>query len=158
VELSLPDEAATTALGAALAAGLAGDLRGLVTLDGPLGAGKSHLVRACLRALGVQGAIRSPTYTLVEPYPLPGGGTALHLDLYRLNGAAEFDALGLDDQPPEETLWLVEWAERIPERMVAPRLAIHLRHEAGGRVARLTPGPGQAGLLECIRRHMKNAH
>ena len=78
----LPDAQATDALGARLAATL--PPRAVVHLRGDLGAGKSTLARAVLRALGVTGTIRSPTYTLVEQYPLAGGGQALHLDLYRI--------------------------------------------------------------------------
>src|SRR3546814_10213315 len=69
--------------------------------DLDLGAGKSTLARAWLRALGVEGPIRSPTYTLVERYPVPGG-EALHLDLYRIGGAGELDFLGLADARSEE--------------------------------------------------------
>ena len=109
----LPDEAATRMLGDALAATQPGTA--IVHLQGELGAGKSTLARAWLRALGVQGAIRSPTYTLVEHYPLPGGGKALHLDLYRIGDAGELEFLGLDDAGA--SLWLVEW----PERRHCPR-------------------------------------
>ena len=83
----LPDADATDALGAALAR--TRPAFAVVHLQGDLGAGKSTLARALLRALGVEGAIRSPTYTLVERYPLPGGGEALHLDLYRIAAAGE---------------------------------------------------------------------
>ena len=68
----------------------------VVHLHGDLGAGKSTLARALLRALGVHGAIRSPTYTLVERYPLADGGEAWHLDLYRIGDAGELEFLGLD--------------------------------------------------------------
>ena len=89
-EFSLPDPDATDALGGALAA--TQPARAVVYLEGDLGAGKSTLARAWLRALGVTGAIKSPTYALVERYPIPGGEAA-HLDLYRLAAAAELDFL-----------------------------------------------------------------
>ena len=81
---------ATDALGAALAR--TRPARGVVHLQGDLGAGKSTLARALLRTLGVTGAIRSPTYTLVERYPLSSGGEAWHLDLYRIGDGASAEA------------------------------------------------------------------
>lgn len=104
----LPDVAATETLGRVLATSR--PARAVVHLHGDLGAGKSTLARALLRALGVRGAIRSPTYTLVERYPLADGAEALHLDLYRIADAGELEFLGLD--PGEGALWLVEWPER----------------------------------------------
>jgi len=104
----LEDAAATDALGAMLAR--TRPERAVVHLQGDLGAGKSTLARALLRTLGVTGAIRSPTYTLVERYPLATGGEAWHLDLYRIGHGAELEFLGLDGD--EATLWLVEWPER----------------------------------------------
>src|SRR6476661_6554433 len=100
----LADAAATDALGQQFARTQPG--QAIVHLHGDLGAGKSTLARAWLRALGVGGAIRSPTYTLVEHYPLAGGGKALHLDLYRIAAAGELEFLALDDAGA--TLWLVE--------------------------------------------------
>ena len=107
IERFLPDTEATDALGRALAA--TQPPQAVVYLHGDLGAGKSTLARAWLRALGVEGPIRSPTYTLVERYPIPGG-EALHLDLYRIGGAGELEFLGLDEAGA--ALWLVEWPER----------------------------------------------
>ena len=94
----LPDAEATAALAAALAA--TAPPGAVVHLEGDLGAGKSTLARAWLRALGVTGPVRSPTYTLVERYPLATGGEALHLDLYRIGDAGELEFLGLDDADP----------------------------------------------------------
>ncbi|MEO6170117.1 MAG: tRNA (adenosine(37)-N6)-threonylcarbamoyltransferase complex ATPase subunit type 1 TsaE, partial [Lysobacter sp.] len=105
-------------------------------LQGDLGAGKSTLARALLRELGVQGAIRSPTYTLVERYPLADGGEAWHLDLYRIADPEELEYLGLDSG--EVTLWLVEWAERGRGGLPAPDLAVQLEWNGGGRRAQLT--------------------
>src|SRR5690606_38829903 len=85
----LRDPDATAALGAALAA--TAPPGAVVHLQGDLGAGKSTLARAWLRALGVTGPVRSPTYTLVERYPLASGGEALHLDLYRIGDAGELE-------------------------------------------------------------------
>ncbi len=97
-----------------LAARLAGvaPATGLLSLRGELGAGKSTFARAFLRSLGVTGTIRSPTYTLVEPYDVtapPGGpGRVLHLDLYRLADPEELDYLGVRDDA-DRALFLVEW-------------------------------------------------
>lgn len=133
-ETFLPEPAATEALAAALAASQ--PPRAVVYLEGDLGAGKSSLARAWLRALGVRGAIKSPTYTLVERYPLPGGEAA-HLDLYRLAGAAELDFLGLDELAADAALWLVEWPDRGQGGLPPPDLRLRLAVEGAGRRARL---------------------
>ena len=106
--LRLADSAATEAAGAALSALLRGRPGGVVYLEGDLGAGKTTLARALLRALGVTGAIKSPTYTLVEPYEV-AGLRLLHMDLYRLMTAEELYGLGVFDDPPGQCWWLVEW-------------------------------------------------
>lgn len=133
--LHLRDAEATDALGAALAR--TRPPRAVVHLHGDLGAGKSTLARALLRALGVRGAIRSPTYTLVERYPL-GDGEAWHLDLYRIADPGELEFLGLDGD--EARLWLVEWPERGAGLLPAPDLRIDLAIDGGGRSAVLRPG------------------
>ncbi|WP_236493207.1 tRNA (adenosine(37)-N6)-threonylcarbamoyltransferase complex ATPase subunit type 1 TsaE [Xanthomonas massiliensis] len=130
--VALPDEAATVALGRALAA--ARPERAVVHLQGDLGAGKSTLARALLRALGVAGTIRSPTYTLVERYPVPGG-EAWHLDLYRIGDPGELDFLGLDEGGA--ALWLVEWPERGRGGLPPADLTVALSIDGPGRRARL---------------------
>jgi len=130
--LQLADTAMTEALGRALAA--TRPMQAVVHLQGDLGAGKSTLARALLRALGVEGAIRSPTYTLVERYPIPAG-EAWHLDLYRIGDAGELDFLGLDDAVA--TLWLVEWPERAGPALPAADLRVELEMSGSGRSARL---------------------
>lgn len=123
--LVLPDPDATDALGARLAQ--TRPPRAVVYLDGDLGAGKSSLARALLRALGVTGPVRSPTYTLVERYPVPGG-EALHLDLYRIADPGELECLALDALADEAVLWLVEWPQRggtaLPSADLRLRLAV----------------------------------
>lgn len=131
-EFALPDPDATAALGERLAG--ARPARAVVFLAGDLGAGKSTLARAWLRALGVTGAIKSPTYALVERYPIPGGEAA-HLDLYRLAAAAELDFLGLDELAAEATLWLVEWPERGAGSLPPPDLRLTLAVDGDGRRA-----------------------
>ena len=102
-ERDLPDTDATEAFGRELAAQLEDGAGGVIYLHGELGAGKTTLVRALLRALGVTGAIRSPTYTLVERHRLHEGEAA-HLDLYRIAQAGELDFLGLQDLLPDLAL------------------------------------------------------
>jgi len=143
--LYLADADATARLAAALAA--TQPPGAVVFLHGDLGAGKSTLARAWLRALGVTGAVRSPTYTLVEPYELAGGGRALHLDLYRIGGAGELEFLGLDDAEGV-ALWLVEWPERGAGALPPADLEVHLALAGPGRSVRLAPatGAGRAWL------------
>ncbi len=145
IESFLADAAATDALGQALAA--TRPPLAVVHLQGDLGAGKSTLARALLRALGVQGAIRSPTYTLVERYPV-AGGEAWHLDLYRIGDAGELDFLGLDDATA--TLWLVEWPERGRGGLPPTDLVVSLAIEGQGRRARLSAS--SAGGREWLER------
>src|SRR5690606_26756473 len=134
IERFLPDTDATDALGRALAA--TRPASAVVHLSGDLGAGKSTLARAWLRALGVEGPIRSPTYTLVERYPVPGG-EALHLDLYRIGGAGELEFLGLDEAGA--VLWLVEWPDRGTGGLPAADLQVELAVRGEGRAVRVRP-------------------
>jgi tRNA threonylcarbamoyladenosine biosynthesis protein TsaE len=146
--LFLADADATAILAAALAQ--TQPSLAVVFLHGELGAGKSTLARAWLRALGVQGAIRSPTYTLVEHYPLPTGGKGLHLDLYRIGDAGELEFLALDDA--EATLWLVEWPERGARALPAPDLDVTLCISGTGREAQLSAGtPAGRAWLERLQ-------
>ncbi len=134
--LELPDLAATRALAAKLAAMLRpGDA---ILLEGPLGAGKSELARALLRAAAGDPALEvpSPTFTLVQLYALPGG-PAYHFDLYRLSGPEELGELGWDEA--REGVVLVEWPERLGA--LAPRDAL---------VIRLAPGEGEEARIATL--------
>ncbi|MCS6890002.1 MAG: tRNA (adenosine(37)-N6)-threonylcarbamoyltransferase complex ATPase subunit type 1 TsaE [Rhodovarius sp.] len=107
----LPDPAATDALATRLAAlARPGDA---ILLEGPLGAGKSAFARAFLRALAADPGLEvpSPTFTLIQSYPLPGGVEAHHLDLYRLSSPAEVAALGFEEL--REGIVIVEWPDRL---------------------------------------------
>jgi tRNA threonylcarbamoyladenosine biosynthesis protein TsaE len=142
MRLKLPAPADTDALGAAL--GSSRPARAVLYLHGDLGAGKSTLARAMLRALGVQGAIRSPTYTLIERYALAAGEgktpeDAVHLDLYRIAAAAELEFLGLDDLAAQTALWLIEWPERGGAALPPADLHIRLGLDGEGRDADLVP-------------------
>jgi tRNA threonylcarbamoyladenosine biosynthesis protein TsaE len=108
-----------------------------VFLSGELGAGKSTFARGVLRALGAQGPIKSPSYTLLESYALPDVN-AVHLDLYRLIDPAELEHLGLADYHRPGFLWLIEWPERGAGRLPAPDLHFQLSiTEQGHRIERI---------------------
>jgi len=127
--LFLPDDAATAALGATIAAGLRpGDI---VSLEGDLGAGKTALARAIIRALAGDPALEvpSPTFAIIQPYETKSG-PILHADLYRLTDASEVDELGLLDDP--EAIVLVEWAERAQQVLDAVTMVVQLAIPPGG--------------------------
>jgi tRNA threonylcarbamoyladenosine biosynthesis protein TsaE len=134
MKIILPDIQATEMLGRQLAQTLPS--RAVMYLHGEIGAGKSSFARALLRELGVTGAIKSPTYTLIERYPLLKGEAA-HLDFYRITAASELDFLGLDEVMELAVLWLVEWPER--GRGVLPKadMQLQLETQGDGRLATL---------------------
>ena len=96
-------------LGAMLACFLRGE--GVIHLSGGLGAGKTTLCRGILRAMGHLGAVKSPTFTLVEPYQI-SGSEVYHFDLYRLADASELDYIGIDEYFGKNKLCLIEWPEK----------------------------------------------
>ena len=139
MSIDLPDEAATVALGGRIASILTqGDV---VLLTGELGAGKTALARAILRALGVTEHVPSPTFTLVQAYET-SALVVRHFDLYRIEAANELDELGLEDALSEGAA-LIEWPERAAGRLPPDALQVDLT-VAGEtlRRARLT-GPAQ---------------
>jgi tRNA threonylcarbamoyladenosine biosynthesis protein TsaE len=153
VDLILPDEPATQRVGAALAATLPeiGRENLLVSLSGELGSGKTTLARGFLRALGVAGTVRSPTFTLVEPYET-ARGVVHHLDLYRLEpGAAALEGIGYRDLRAMPGLVLVEWPERAGATLGLADLRVKLDLEGTGRRISLVPGSegGRAWLEAC---------
>ena len=96
-----------------------------IHLSGDLGAGKTTLARGFLRACGVTGPVRSPTYTLVEVYETPAV-SIVHLDLYRLLDPAELEPLGLRDWARPGYVWLIEWPERGQGHLPLPDLSVTL--------------------------------
>ncbi|MCB1801788.1 MAG: tRNA (adenosine(37)-N6)-threonylcarbamoyltransferase complex ATPase subunit type 1 TsaE [Gammaproteobacteria bacterium] len=128
LETELHGEAEQLAFGESLASALgAPGLRLLVFLEGELGAGKTTLVRGFLAGLGHRGPVRSPTYTLIEPYDV-GGRRVYHLDLYRIADPDELEFLGLRELLAEPALVLVEWPQRGAGWLPQPDLAIRIVH------------------------------
>lgn len=133
--LALPTPEDTERLGQALARHLP-DGRLVMYLDGDLGAGKTTTARALLHTLGVTGAVRSPTYTLIERYDTVRGEIA-HLDLYRIADPEELEYLALDELAERARLWLVEWPQRGQGALPLPDLILRLGVEGHGRRAEL---------------------
>ena len=148
-ELLLGDLEATRALGRRLA----GALRGgdVVALRGPLGSGKTELARALIRArAGAAVEVPSPSFTLVQDYAL-AGLVIRHIDLYRLQDAAELVELGLV-APESDEVWLIEWPERAEALLPEDRLDIILGQgpTPDARIAELIAGPRWAGRLTAL--------
>jgi tRNA threonylcarbamoyladenosine biosynthesis protein TsaE len=120
-----PDEAACAGLAAALAT-RPGITDAYIELHGPLGAGKTTFVRHLLRALGVAGRIKSPTFSVMEPYLLPGGDSAAHFDFYRFSDPREWLDAGFRDVFAAPGLKLAEWPEHAGELLPAPDLRLWL--------------------------------
>lgn len=129
----IADEAAMQRLGGELARCV--PKGSLWTFSGELGAGKSVLVRALIHALGYEGRVKSPTYTLIESYDVSGQtddriNTIAHLDLYRLQDPAELDYLGFDDVINDHDLVMIEWPEQGGARIPRPDLHILITYAA----------------------------
>ena len=124
LSLDLPDEATTVALGRQLAPLLVPGM--VVWLDGDLGAGKTTLVRALLRALGHRGPVKSPTYTLVEVYVL-SSIYWYHFDFYRFNQPEEFADAGLGEYFRDDSVCMVEWPEKAAGHVPPADLALRFR-------------------------------
>nr|WP_283246528.1 tRNA (adenosine(37)-N6)-threonylcarbamoyltransferase complex ATPase subunit type 1 TsaE [Pseudomonas insulae] len=141
------DEAAMLEFGARLAELTAG--RGVIYLLGDLGMGKTTLSRGIIRGLGHVGAVKSPTFTLVEPYEL-GETQAFHFDLYRLADPEELEFLGIRDYFDGDALCLIEWPQRGAGILPKADLTITISpHDGGGRSLHLT-AQGQRGEAWCV--------
>ena len=121
-----PDEAATAAFATRLAAALSQvNLNACIALHGDLGAGKTTLVRHLLRALGVEGRVKSPTYAVVEPYTLPAG-EVWHFDFYRFSDPREWEDAGFRDIFASPGLKLCEWPQNAAGVMPTPDLELNI--------------------------------
>jgi len=145
--LLLEDEAATEKLGRTLAALVAREGQGAtVFLEGNLGAGKTTLSRGFMRGLGHEGAVKSPTYTIVEPYEHLDPPT-YHFDLYRLGDPEELEYMGIRDYFQGRSLCLIEWPERGQGILPAPDVWIRLGLSGNGRKAVVSPATAVGNRL-----------
>ncbi|WP_444677121.1 tRNA (adenosine(37)-N6)-threonylcarbamoyltransferase complex ATPase subunit type 1 TsaE [Halomonas sp. E19] len=135
MRMRLENEDRQVAFGRALGAAMQGC--GRLYLEGDLGAGKTTLTRGILRAYGHQGAVKSPTYTLVEPYELDNG-RLYHFDLYRLGDPEELEFIGGRDLFAEDALCIVEWPSRGQGWLPLPDLTVELALAEPGRAVTLT--------------------
>ena len=127
--LRLADEQATVEFGSRLSKSIA---TGVVYLEGLLGVGKTTVVRGWLNALDHHGTVKSPTYTIVEPYQLKGK-TILHIDLYRIKDPVELEFTGLVEQISEADLVFIEWPQHGAGTIPSPDFTINLYFDGNGR-------------------------
>lgn len=119
---------------------------GVIHLHGDLGAGKTTLARGFMRGYGVKGAIKSPTYTLVEPYELQKC-QLYHFDLYRLGGQDEVEYLGIDDYFHANSVCLIEWPDKGGNRLPAVDLSVYLSSSGTGRRLRCQIESNKGALI-----------
>jgi tRNA threonylcarbamoyladenosine biosynthesis protein TsaE len=126
-----------------------------IHLSGDLGAGKTTFCRGFIQAFGHRGNVKSPTYTLIEPYSLPGINIH-HLDLYRLADPEELEYLGLDEICQDQGVCLIEWPERAAGMLAEPTLTLSLSHlEHGREMAARSHHPRTAAWLEEAQSHFE---
>ena len=140
-DVYLSNEAATQAFGECIAVAIAAPM--IISLQGDLGTGKTCLVRAILRKLGITGSIKSPSFTLIESYDTKGF-TVYHCDLYRMSDPMELEYLGLRDYAATDAIIFVEWPEHGEGYLPPPDIAIKLTEKNNGRILTLC-GESQQG-------------
>lgn len=139
------------ALGGALQVAGSGAL--VIGLEGELGAGKTTLVSGVLAGLGIAGAIRSPTYTLIEPYEA-AGLQLYHIDLYRLSGARDVEALGIRDLLGEHAVLLIEWPSRAAGALPTEDLSISIEYQGSGAQRRLLRAQAHSSAGDKLLEHI----
>ena len=127
--------------------------KGLVFLNGELGAGKTTLTRGVLRASGHKSAVKSPTYTLVEEYETPRG-KFFHFDLYRVKDPEELEWIGIRDYLEQQSLCFIEWPELGKGYLPGPDIVITMKTEGDGRVVEIDVLSEK--LKNKLRLHWKN--
>jgi tRNA threonylcarbamoyladenosine biosynthesis protein TsaE len=148
ISVEVSDEAEQVALGERIAAVCGAEA--VLYLRGDLGAGKTTLTRGLLRGFGYTGAVKSPTYTLIEPYELPDRRIS-HLDLYRVGDPGELEYLGLRELLDQPAIVLIEWPERGEGWLPPADLDVRIAYRDAGRRVEIvaTSGRGES-LLEAL--------
>jgi len=144
MQIVIPDPEAMETLGGELALAILPGMQ--IHLSGELGSGKTTLVRGFLRGLGHEGKVKSPTYTLVEPYR-PGQVTVYHFDFYRVRHPTELETMGYRDYPGVDTICLIEWPEKAEGQLGRPDLLIKFQIHADRRKLDLAACTERGNLL-----------
>ncbi len=152
VTLYLADEQAMSDFGARIARVTQG--HGLIFLEGNLGMGKTTLSRGIIRGLGHVGAVKSPTFTLVEPYEI-GDVRAFHFDLYRLVDPEELEFLGIRDYFEDDAMCLIEWPDKGAGFLPKPDLTITISPQDSGRSLKIL-SQGSRGEAWCAALAMES--